>query len=134
MYNNNNNCNYVLIIYYRAVISVVSQISLMPLIVLGAAVCPKGIEGTLYAFLMSLTEIGGIIGDLLSTLLTSSLGVDDSNFSNLWILILICNIWSLIPISLLFLVPKNLNNSIENGDTFKKIEKAEEEHNELEVV
>ena len=110
----------------------------MPLIVLGAAVCPKGIEGTLYAFLMSLTEIGGIIGDLLSTLLTSSLGVDDSNFANLWILILICNIWSLIPISLLFLVPKNLNNySIDNDDNIKKIEEEEEEEeedNELEIV
>ena len=74
---------------------------MMPLLVLGAAVCPKGVEGTFYAFLMSLTEVGGILGDLAGTALTSLLGVDNNNFDNLWLLILLCNAFSLLPLCLL---------------------------------
>ena len=73
----------------------------MPLLVLGAAVCPKGAEGTFYAFLMSLTEVGGILGDLTGTALTSWLGVDNNNFDNLWVLVLLCNVFGLLPLLLL---------------------------------
>lgn len=99
----------IIFICFSAVISVVSQISLMPLIVLGASVCPKGIEGSLYGFLMSLTEIGSIIGDLLGTSLTSSLTITLDNYDNLWLLILICNLCSLVPLCFLPLVPSTLN-------------------------
>ena len=76
----------------------------MPLLVYGAAVCPKGAEGTLYAFLMSLTEVGGIVGDLIGTWMTSTLQVDNNNFDNLWLLMLLCNFSGLLPLFLLPLV------------------------------
>ena len=83
----------------------------MPLIVLGASVCPSGVEGTIYAFLMSLTEVGGIAGDLLGTALTSWLQVTNDDFSNLWLLVLICNVIGLCPLLLLPLVPSKLQSA-----------------------
>ena len=73
--------------------------------------CPNGIEGSLYALLMTLTEIGGLIGDGISTLLTSLLGIQNDDFSNLWLLVLLCNLFSIIPIFLLPLLPSSLLDS-----------------------
>ena len=65
---------------------------------------PPGVEGTLFALLMSLFNGAGILGTELGALLTSMLGVSTSsdssgsNFSNLWLLVTICNLTSLLPL------------------------------------
>lgn len=89
-----------------ALLAGVGQVAIMPLLVLGAQTCPPAVEGTLYALLMSTLNIGGVVSDNLGGLLTWAIGVTAHDFSNLWMLVLICNICNLIPIPLLyFLVP-----------------------------
>ena len=81
----------------RIVITLVSQFILMPMVVLGARVCPKGIEGTLYALLMSLSNMGGVFASEWGSLFTAMFGVTGSNFQNLWKLMLVCHACDLIP-------------------------------------
>ena len=81
----------------RIVITLVSQFILMPMVVLGARICPKGIEGTLYALLMSLSNMGGVFASEWGSLFTAMFGVTGSNFTNLWKLMLVCHACDLIP-------------------------------------
>jgi hypothetical protein len=91
------------------VILAVNQIAMMPLMIMGAAVCPKGVEGALYAVLMSLTEIGGIVGDVTGTALTAFLGITNDDFTQLWLLILLCNLYNIIPLCFVWLVPSKIS-------------------------
>ena len=55
---------------------------------------------------MSILNIGAVISDNLGGLFTWALGVTANDFRNLWMLVLVCNICSLLPIPLLaWLVP-----------------------------
>jgi len=106
--------DFVFALMERIVISMSRQFITMPMVVLGARVCPVGVEGTLYALLMSITNFGGVISSEWGSLLTSMFGVSSANFSNLWKLLLLCNAFDIIPLFCLKLVSKvdNPDNSI----------------------
>ena len=77
----------------------------MPLLVLAASLCPPGVEGTLFALLMSVFNFSGILGTELGALLTEFLGVSaeggsngPTDFTNLGLLVTICNLSSLLPL------------------------------------
>lgn len=61
----------------------------MPLLVLACRMCPKNIEGTMYALLMSTLNFGSIISLQLGAVLTYFLGISDTNFENLWLLVVL---------------------------------------------
>jgi folate/biopterin transporter len=84
-----------------ALLAGVGQVSLMPLLVLAAQTCPQNIEGTLYALLMSILNVGGVVSDALGGLLTYLVGVTAHDFSRLWILVCLCNAANLIPLAML---------------------------------
>jgi len=91
------------------VASFVSQLALMPLLTLAARVCPHGDEGTLYAGLMSVFNLAGITSNFSGSYMTSKLGVTQTNFDNLWVLSVSCTVCSLLPLAMLGLVPKSLD-------------------------
>ncbi|KAJ1483450.1 folate-biopterin transporter, partial [Baffinella frigidus] len=70
-----------------AVLSIVGWICTMPILVLAARLCPEGMEGTLYATIMSISNVGGILGAQLGALLTAYLGVTEGNLENFWMLV-----------------------------------------------
>jgi folate/biopterin transporter len=86
------------------ILTVLGQLAFMPLLVLAASLCPPGVEGTLFALLMSLFNGAGILGTELGALLTDALGVSASadggptDFTNLGLLVTICNLSSLLPL------------------------------------
>lgn len=86
------------------ILTVLGQLSFMPLLVLAAALCPPGVEGTLFALLMSVFNGAGIIGTELGALLTEALGVSaepgggPTDFTNLGLLVTLCNLSSLLPL------------------------------------
>lgn len=88
----------------RVVITLVGQFISMPMVVLGARVCPVGVEGTLYALLMSITNFGDVISSEWGSLFTTMFGVTGTNFTNLWKLMLLCNFFDLIPLACVKLV------------------------------
>lgn len=105
--------DFVFALIERIVITLIGQFISMPMVVLGARVCPVGVEGTLYALLMSITNMGDVVSSEWGSLLTSMFGVTSSNFKNLWKLMLLCNIFDIIPllsIKLVRGVSKNPDN------------------------
>jgi len=96
--------DYVFAFAERVVLTLISQFITMPMVVLGARVCPVGVEGTLYALLMSVTNFGGVISSEWGSLFTQMFGVTSTNFTNLWKLVLLCNVMDLIPIASLGLL------------------------------
>jgi folate/biopterin transporter len=99
--------DYVFAFVERIALTLASQFVTMPMVVLGAKLCPVGVEATLYALLMSITNLGGIVGSELGSMLAGVFGITAINFSNLWKLMLVCHICDLIPLSCLFLLPRN---------------------------
>ncbi|THU71486.1 hypothetical protein C4D60_Mb04t01940 [Musa balbisiana] len=102
--------------YFFAVIDesvsrMVGQFKWMPLLVLSSKLCPPGIEGTFFALLMSIDNVGLLTSSWAGGLLLHLLKVTRTEFSNLWAAILIRNIMRIVPLVLLFLVPKSDQNS-----------------------
>lgn len=87
------------------ILTVAGQIAFMPVLVLAARLCPSGIEATLFALLMSVLNLANLSSYELGALLTHWLGVSEENFDNLWLLVLIANLSTLLPLPLLGLLP-----------------------------
>jgi hypothetical protein len=81
------------------------QIAFMPVLVLSARLCPPGVEATLFASLMSIVNLAGLVSHELGALLTHWLGVTETNFDHLWQLVLLTNLTTLLPLPLVFLLP-----------------------------
>ncbi|MEM8828978.1 MAG: folate/biopterin family MFS transporter, partial [Cyanobacteria bacterium P01_G01_bin.19] len=87
------------------ILTVVGQITWMPVLVLSARLCPKGVEATLFALLMSIWNLSGLLSHELGALLTSWLGVTENNFDNLWLLVTLTNLSTLLPLPFLGWLP-----------------------------
>ncbi|WP_019509395.1 folate/biopterin family MFS transporter [Pleurocapsa sp. PCC 7319] len=87
------------------ILTVVGQITWMPVLVLSARLCPKGVEATLFALLMSIWNLSGLLSHELGALLTSWLGVTENNFDKLWLLVTITNLSTLLPLPFLGWLP-----------------------------
>ena len=85
--------------------SAVGTIANMPIAILCARMAPAGLEATFFATMMSLSNIGGGLSSLLSSLLTAVFGVTREHFDTMWELIVACNLLGLLPLLLLRLLP-----------------------------
>jgi folate/biopterin transporter len=101
------------------VLTVMGQIAFMPVLVLSARLCPPGVEATLFALLMSIVNLAGLLSHEMGALLTQWLGVTETNFDHLWQLVLLTNLTTLLPLPLLFLLPlassQNATAEVETG-------------------
>lgn len=87
------------------ILTVMGQIAYMPVLVLAARLCPPGVEATLFALLMSISNLGGLLSYQLGALLMHLMGITQTNFSNLWILVVIANVSTLLPLPFLSWLP-----------------------------
>jgi hypothetical protein len=62
--------------------------------------------------LMSIDNIGGLTGSWIGGLLLHLLNITRTEFKNLWVAIIIRNAMRLLPLGLLFLVPRSDQNSV----------------------
>uniref|UniRef100_A0A5B6ZAX7 Putative folate-biopterin transporter 3 n=1 Tax=Davidia involucrata TaxID=16924 RepID=A0A5B6ZAX7_DAVIN len=102
--------------YLFAVIDVaashmIGRLKWMPLLVLSSKLCPSGIEGTFFALLMSIDHVGMLSSSWAGGLILHILNVTRTQFENLWMAVLIRNLLRILPIALLFLVPKSDPNT-----------------------
>lgn len=84
------------------ILTVFAEINFMPILILCCRICPKNIEGTMYALLMSISNFGGLISSQLGALLIFYLGITETDFTNLWVIILITSIFVVAPLPLLY--------------------------------
>lgn len=87
------------------ILTVMGQIAFMPVLVLAARLCPPGVEATLFALLMSIVNFSGFVSYQLGALLMKYLHVTESNFDQLWLLVLITNLSGMLPLPLLGWLP-----------------------------
>jgi hypothetical protein len=78
----------------------------VPTLVLAARLCPEGVEATLFALLMSVLNLAGLCSQQLGALLTHLFHVTESDFQNLWLLILVANLSNLLPLPFLRWLPE----------------------------
>ncbi|MEO1069084.1 MAG: folate/biopterin family MFS transporter, partial [Cyanobacteria bacterium J06638_6] len=95
------------------VLTVMGEIAFMPVLVLSARLCPPGVEATLFALLMSVVNLAGLLSHELGAVLTHWLGVTETNFDHLWQLVVITNLTTLLPLPLLFLLPNTSSQGTE---------------------
>ncbi|KMT16948.1 hypothetical protein BVRB_2g044180 [Beta vulgaris subsp. vulgaris] len=89
----------------------VGRLKFMPLLVLSSKLCPPGIEGTFFALIMSIGNIGLFSSSWLGGFLIHVLNITRTRFDNLWVAILIRNIARISPLLVIFLVPRTDPNS-----------------------
>eukprot|EP00742_Colponemidia_sp_Colp-10_P002152 GILJ01002299.1.p1 GENE.GILJ01002299.1~~GILJ01002299.1.p1 ORF type:complete len:531 (+),score=67.34 GILJ01002299.1:81-1673(+) len=87
------------------IIQATAEIQTVPLLVLACRLCPPGVEGSLYALLMSTINLGSLVSNQLGGVVTLALGITSDNFKLLWVLVLISQMCMLLPLPLLFFVP-----------------------------
>jgi folate/biopterin transporter len=87
------------------ILTVMGQIAFMPVLVLSARLCPPGVEASMFALLMSIVNFSGLLSQELGALLTHWLGVTETNFNNLWLLVLIANLSTLLPLPFINWLP-----------------------------
>ncbi len=87
------------------ILTVMGQLAYMPVLVLAARLCPPGVEATLFALLMSVTNLAGLVSYELGALLMHGLGITDSDFTQLWLLVIITNLSTLLPLPFLSWLP-----------------------------
>lgn len=96
------------------VLTVLGQIAFMPVLVLAARLCPPGVEATLFALLMSVVNLAGLVSYEGGALLTHWLNITETNFDQLWLLVVITNLSTLLPLPLLSWLPAA--NEVSPGD------------------
>ncbi len=102
------------------ILTVMGQLAYMPVLVLAARLCPAGIEATMFALLMSVINLAGILSHESGALLMHQLRVTESQFQNLWLLVLITNLSTLLPLPLLNWLPSSeLEIETAESDTLK---------------
>lgn len=87
------------------ILTVMGQIAYMPVLVLAARLCPPGVEATLFALLMSITNLAGILSYQIGAVLMHMLGITQTNFDSLWLLVVIANVTTLLPLPFLNWLP-----------------------------
>lgn len=108
--------DFVFALIERIVLTLVGQFISMPMVVLGARVCPVGVEGTLYALLMSITNFGDVVSSEWGSMFTSMFGVSSTNFANLWKLMLLCHAFDIVPLLCIGLVKNIKPNRSQTAD------------------
>ncbi|CDN16670.1 Folate transporter 3 [Richelia intracellularis] len=87
------------------VLTVMGQIAYMPVLVLAARLCPPGVEATLFALLMSVFNLAGLVSYEFGAGLMHILGISEHNFELLWLLVIITNVSTLLPLPFIKWLP-----------------------------
>ncbi len=87
------------------ILTVMGQIAYMPVLVLAARLCPPGVEATLFALLMSVSNLAGMVSYELGAFAMHWLNITETNFESLWLLVLITNLSTLLPLPFLNWLP-----------------------------
>lgn len=95
----------VFVIMEESVSRVVSRVRLMPMMVLSTKLCPPGAEGTFFALLMCIDSLGMLTAKTSGAFVLRALHVTRTDFSNLWLAVLLRNLLRLSALSAIFLVP-----------------------------
>lgn len=123
------------VISEECVSRIISRIRWIPMIVLSTRLCPLGIEGTFFALLMCIDSLGSLTSKWCGGIVLHTFHVTRTDFSNLWLVILIRNILRFATLGLIFLVPKaDQSDSLIPPDILTKNSRVNPDDEGLELV
>ncbi|XP_027189869.1 probable folate-biopterin transporter 2 isoform X2 [Cicer arietinum] len=128
--------DYVFVVIVESIAQMTNRLKWMPMLVLSSKLCPSGIEGTFFALLMSIDNVGLLTSSWGGGFVLHVLKITRTQFDNIWLAILIRNILRITPICMLFLVPRVDPNSFillprESVDSKVDIDASETKNVEL---
>lgn len=95
-----------------AIETIISHIVLLPFLNMAAQLTPPGIEATLFALFMSVSNFSGQIGSYSGALLTNALGIGVGNYEHLGLALLIRTGLMIVPLALVSkLVPDTVDSA-----------------------
>ncbi|KAI9919908.1 hypothetical protein PsorP6_015681 [Peronosclerospora sorghi] len=106
----------------EVVSDVVARLKHMPSLVLCAKICPPGIEGTMFALLMSIYNFSWSVASYGGAWLCRYLLISKANFAGLATAVIIRSVAKLVPLLLLFMVPAT--TSIKSSSLASKNQQA----------
>ncbi|VVB13991.1 unnamed protein product [Arabis nemorensis] len=108
---------------------IISKIRWIPMVVLSTRLCPLGIEGTFFAFLMCIDSFGQLASKWSGGIVLHAFGVTRHEFGNLWLVILLRNLLRLFTLCFVFLVPDadHLDDLIPSSDCLPKNESDDDD-------
>ena len=104
----------------------VGQLSFLPFAIISARLCPKSLEGTVYAFFMAITNLAGIVSRELSGIFTNLYEIKNTidfkkkNMDQFYLLCFILDLLGLIVI-LCYIQPFKLDSTYENRNETKSL-------------
>ncbi|XP_029126208.1 probable folate-biopterin transporter 6 isoform X2 [Cajanus cajan] len=98
--------DYFFVVIEESSTRITGKIRWMPMMVLSTQLCPLGIEGTFFALLMCIDSIGALLSRWGGGMLLRLLHITRTDFTNLWLAVLIRDILRFAILALVFLVPK----------------------------
>lgn len=96
--------DYLLIIVYTAVNSMLSELVILPMLSLACLLCPKNLEATVYSVFVSALNLGNALANVLGAWMTDWYGVRSGSYGNLGTLIMMCNVVGIVPLPLVLMV------------------------------
>ena len=112
---------FVLALVEGLIMTILGEFILMPLVVLSARICPEGIEGTFYAFIISIQNLSESLA-MNGVTHHRRIQCHIHQFSALWKVILVCHFFDIIPIIVVRLLPRKTENTEETTPLKEEIE------------
>mmetsp|Transcript_14970 Transcript_14970/g.30421 ORF Transcript_14970/g.30421 Transcript_14970/m.30421 type:complete len:528 (-) Transcript_14970:1500-3083(-) len=95
----------------NAVMTALGYIAFMPTLVVAARLCPPGVEGALFATLMSIFNGAGVLSTELGAVITQKAGITEQDFTNLPAIVALCNVIPALSLPLIWGSRKWLDSS-----------------------
>lgn len=105
-----------------SILEILSRLQTMPFLVFCAQVCPEFIEATLFATLMSISNLSMDFSSLIGAGIMHYYSITTEDFDNLWICVVWRTILTFIPCLFVFMVPDTSDVQPENSFGFERID------------
>ena len=114
--------NFYVVLFTNSSVFILTTLCNLPVFNLAANLCPKNLEGTIFAFFMAGLNLGKFFSNFFSSSLTTYFNIKNNNFENMHKLVLTANFLLFVPLILLLFIPDYYFNKKENTkDDDKKI-------------
>ncbi|MEM9138103.1 MAG: folate/biopterin family MFS transporter, partial [Cyanobacteria bacterium P01_F01_bin.42] len=106
------------------ILTAMGQLAFMPVLVLAARLCPKGIEATMFAVIMALSNLAGVLSHEFGAVLMNWMDITETDFRLLWLLVLVANLSTLLPLPLLRWLPSGEDSDDDSMPTMPPTEEV----------
>jgi MFS family permease len=127
--------DFLFVIFSSSFLNMLGEIIGMPLLSLAAVLSPESLEATSYSVFMSAINFGGIMSNLLGSMLTSLLGISSKNYSKLPELVIISNFLSLVPLPFIICLKKSyFDPQVDENENITEIQEDKSKRKDLSDV